>query len=338
MTRTDPGRHAGGARMRRRHLLAASGLALGALAPGRARAAGYPDRPIRLIVPFPPGGTVEVTARIIAGRLAELLGNATIVIDSAPGAGGNVGTQRVARATPDGYTLLFTAPNHTINPSLAPNSGFDPERDFLPVSLVARIPEILISPVSAPFSTFAEFVAYARANPGKLSYSSAGIGSHPHVTMELLLKRLGLEVLHVPYRGAAPALTDTVAGRVALKLDSLATSAPHIAAGTLRVLAIASLERSPALPEVPTIAEMGLPGFEGILWMGIVAPVGTPEEAIGALSRAAMEAARTPEVVQRLAAAGVEPVGNTPAEFRALIAREIPQWREVIRAANIRPE
>jgi tripartite-type tricarboxylate transporter receptor subunit TctC len=335
MMRSDPARGAGLRGLRRRPLLLAAGLALGA---GAARASDYPDRPIRLIVPFPPGGTVEVTARILVGKLQELLGNASIVIESAPGAGGNVGTQRVARSPADGYTLLFTAPNHTINPSLMPNSGFDPERDFTPVSLVARIPEILISPVSAPFTTFAEFVAYARANPGRLSYSSAGIGSHPHVTMELMLKRLGIEVLHVPYRGAAPALTDTVAGRVALKLDSLATSAPHIAAGTLRVLAIASLERSPALPEVPTIAEMGLPGFEGILWMGIVAPAGTPPDVVATLSRAAMQAARAPEVVQRLAASGVEAVGSTPEQFRAVIASEIPQWREVIRAANIRPE
>jgi tripartite-type tricarboxylate transporter receptor subunit TctC len=325
--------------LRRRGLLAlglaAPGLALGLGA--RAQSA-YPNRPIRLVVPFPPGGTVDVTARTIAQKLAEQLGNASIIIDSVPGAGGNVGTQRVARATPDGYTLLFNAPNHTINPSLSPNSGFEPERDFIPISLVAQIPEILIAPRSAPFTTFAEFVAHARANPGALSYSSAGIGSHPHVTMELMNRRLGIEVLHVPYRGAAPALTDLVAGRVALKLDSLATSAAHIAAGTIRVLAIASAQRSPLLPDVPTVAEMGLPGFEGILWMGILAPTGTPAEAIETLSRAARATVRAPDVVERLTAQGVEPVGNTPEEFRALIAREIPLWREVIRAANIRAE
>ncbi|MBU8537230.1 Bug family tripartite tricarboxylate transporter substrate binding protein [Falsiroseomonas tokyonensis] len=319
----------------RRGLLAAGG-SLGLLS-SRARAADYPNQPIRLIVPFPPGGTVDVTARLVMGKVAELLGSA-VIIDSAPGAGGNVGTQRVARATPDGYTLLFTAPNHTINPSLTPNSGFEPERDFAPISLVAQIAELLIAPRSAPFATFAEFVAYARANPGKLTYSSAGIGSHPHVTMELMLRRLGLEVLHVPYRGAAPAFTDLVAGRVQLKLDSLATSAASLAEGSIRALAIASRERSPKLPDVPTIAEMGLPGFEGILWMGVVAPTGTPPEAIATLSRALMAAARDPEVMARLDRAGVEPVGNTPEDFRALIAREIPLWRQVIRDANIRAE
>ncbi|MGG5890158.1 Bug family tripartite tricarboxylate transporter substrate binding protein [Falsiroseomonas sp. HC035] len=321
----------------RRGLLAGGGALATTLAAPAVHAAGYPNQPIRLIVPFPPGGTVDVTARLVMGKVAELLGG-NVIIDSAPGAGGNVGTQRVARATPDGYTLLFTAPNHTINPSLTPNSGFDPERDFIPVSLVAQIAELLIAPRAAPFTTFADFVTHARANPGKLTYSSAGIGSHPHVTMELMLKRLGLEVLHVPYRGAAPAFTDLVAGRVQLKLDSLATSAASLAEGSIRALAIASKERSPKLPDVPTIAEHGLPGFEGILWMGVVAPAGTPAEAIAALSRALMAAARDPEVMARLDRSGVEPVGTTPEEFRAIIAREIPLWRQVIRDANIRPE
>jgi len=319
--------------LRRSLLAAASLLPLPALAQP-----AFPDRPIRVIVPFPPGGTVDVTARPILTKAAELLGNASIIIDSAPGAGGNVGTQRVARSAPDGYTLLFTAPNHTINPSLGANTGFEPERDFVPISLVAQIPETLIAPVSAPFATFQEFVAYAKANPGKLSYSSAGIGSHPHVTMELLNRRLGIEVLHVPYRGAAPALTDLVAGRVALKLDSYATTAPHLQAGTVRVLALASLQRSPLMPDVPTIAELGLPGFEGILWMGVLAPAGTPAAVVERLATALRAAVRTPEVAERLQQQGVEPVGSTSEQFRALIAREIPQWREVISAANIRAE
>jgi tripartite-type tricarboxylate transporter receptor subunit TctC len=320
--------------MRRRTLVAAAALLpIPALAQ-----APWPDRPIRVIVPFPPGGTVDVTARPILTKAAELLGSASIIVDSAPGAGGNVGTQRVARAAPDGYTLLFTAPNHTINPSLSPNSGFEPERDFVPISLVAQIPETLIAPVSAPFTTFQEMVAYAKANPGKLSYSSAGIGSHPHVTMELLNRRLGIEVLHVPYRGAAPALTDLVGGRVALKLDSYATSAPHMQAGTIRVLALASLQRSPLMPGVPTIAELGLPGFEGILWMGVLAPAGTPAPVVARLADALRAAVRAPDVAERLVAQGVEPVGSTPEAFRAQIAREIPQWREVITAANIRAE
>jgi len=325
-----------GAAVTRRSFLVATLTA----APLLARAQSYyPNRPIRMVVPFPPGATVDVTARTVAAKAAELIGrNANIVVENLPGAGGNVATQRVAREAPDGYALLFTAPNHTINPSLYSNSGFDPERDFAPISLVAQIPEILVAPRSAPFDTFQEFVAYARRHPGELSYASAGIGSHPHVVTELLLRRLGLDVLHVPYRGAAPALTDTIAGRVQLKLDSYVSSAPHMASGALKVLAIASLERSPLMPDVPTISELGLPGFEGILWMGVLAPTGTPSEAISTLSRTFMHAVRAPEVGQQLAARGVESVGTTPEQFRAIIAREIPQWREVIRAANIRAE
>jgi tripartite-type tricarboxylate transporter receptor subunit TctC len=321
---------------RRLLLGAAASLALPRLAQAQS---GYPNRPIRLIVPFPPGATVDVTARTVSAKAAELIGrNASILVENLPGAGGNIATQRVAGEKPDGYTLLFTAPNHTINPSLYPNSGFDPERDFTPISLVAQIPEIVIAPRSAPFTTFQEFVAYARSNPGKLSYSSAGIGTHPHVVTELMLRKLGLEVLHVPYRGAAPALTDTVAGRVQLKLDSYVSSAPHIASGAIRVLAIASQQRSPLMPDVPTVSELGLPGFEGILWMGVLAPAGTPPDVIATLSRAFMASVRRPEVAERLSAIGVEPVGNTPEQFRDIIAREIPQWREVIRAANIRAE
>ncbi len=320
----------------KRRLLGAGGALL---LPSLARAqAPYPNRSVRIFVPFPPGATVDVTARVIVSKAAELMSGASIIVENLPGAGGNIATQRVAREAPDGYTLLFNAPNHTVNPSLNPNSGYDPERDFAPISLVAQIPEIVIAPRSAPFTTFQEFVAYARRHPGQLSYASAGIGSHPHVVTELLLHRLGLEVLHVPYRGAAPALTDTVAGRVQLKLDSYVSSAPHIASGAIRVLAIASLERSPLMPDVPTVAELGLPGFEGILWMGVLAPARTPPETIAILSRAFMAAARAPDVSQRLAAQGVEPVGNTPEQFREIIVREIPQWREVIRAANIRPE
>ncbi|WP_043835854.1 tripartite tricarboxylate transporter substrate binding protein [Muricoccus aerilatus] len=317
----------------RRALLGATGAALAR----PALAAGYPDRAIRLVVPFPPGGTVDVTARPIAAAVSDLLGQ-PIVIDNQPGAGGNVGTQRVARAAADGYTLLFTAPNHTINPGLMPNAGFDAQKDFAPISLCAQIPEILVCHKDAPFRTFQEFVAYARAHPRELTYSSAGIGSHPHVTMELLLHRLGLDVLHVPYRGAAPAFTDLVAGRVQLKLDSYATSAAQIAAGAIRVLAIASAQRSPAAPDVPTIAEMGLPGFEGILWMGYLAPAGTPTDAVNRVARAVRDAVRSPSVAGVLSQQGVEAVGSTPEEFAVRIAKEIPQWRDVIRDANIRPE
>jgi len=313
-------------------------LGAAALAPlARPALAAYPDRAIRLVVPFPPGGTVDVTARPVAAAVSEALGQ-PIVIENLPGAGGNVGTQRVARAERDGYTLLFTGPNHTINPGLMTNLGFDAERDFAPISLVAQIPEILVCHRDAPFRTFGEFVARARAHPRELSYSSAGIGSHPHVVTELMLHRLGIEVTHVPYRGAAPALTDLVGGRVQLKLDSFATSAPHLESGALRLLAVASAARLPAAPDTPTIAESGLPGFEGILWMGLLAPAGTPADVVARVGDAARRAVRDPAMTARLAGLGTEAVGGTADAFRAQIAREIPQWREVIASANIRPE
>ena len=316
----------------RRTLLA--GLAL---VPTMAHAA-YPDRPIRVIVPFPPGGVVDVTARVVFARLGIELGNTPIVIENVPGAGGNVATQRVARADPDGYTLLFTTPNHTINPSLTTDPTLDVVRDFIPLSLVAQVPEVLVAARDAPFKTFQEFVDYARSHPNELAYSSAGIGSHPHVAMELLLRQLKLQVLHVPYRGAAPALTDLVAGRVALKLDAWATASPHIQAGTIRVLAFASAQRAPIAPDVPTIAELGVPGYEGILWMGVLVPKGTPPDTCATLSKALAAAAKYPQVAERLMPQGVDLIGSTPDVFRAQIEREIPQWREVIRAANIRPE
>lgn len=312
-------------------------LLAGLAAPAIAQAA-YPDRPLRVLLPFPPGGVVDVTARVVFARLSEELGNTPVVIDNLPGAGGNVATQRAARAAPDGYTLLFTTPSHTINPSFTPDPSVEVERDFTPLSLVAQVPEVLVSARDAPFTTFQGFMDYARTHPKALSYSSAGIGSHPHVAMELLLRKLGLEVLHVPYRGAAPAMTDLVAGRVSLKLDAWATSEPHVKAGAIRALAFASTQRAAVAPEIPTIAELGVPRYEGILWMGVLAPTGTPPETCAMLSQALARAARHPQVAERLTPQGVELVGSTAEAFRAQIAREIPQWREVIRAANIRPE
>lgn len=318
--------------IRRRALLIA-GLA----APAIARAA-YPDHPVRVLLPFPPGGVVDLTARVVFARLSEELGGKSVVIDNLPGAGGNVATQRAARAGADGYTLLFTTPSHTINPSFMPDPSVDVERDFVPLSLVAQLPEVLVSARDAPFTTFQGFVDYAKAHPNELTYSSAGIGSHPHVAMELLLRKLDIQVLHIPYRGAAPALTDLVAGRVSLKLDAWATSAPHVKAGAIRALAFASTQRAAVAPEIPTIQELGVPGYEGILWMGVLAPTGTPPATCAMLSQALAKVAKEPQAAERLTPQGVELIGSSPDAFHAQIAREIPQWREVIRAANIRPE
>jgi tripartite-type tricarboxylate transporter receptor subunit TctC len=297
-------------------------------------AAQYPERPIRLLLPFPAGGAVDHVARLVTARMAEDLGR-PFVIENKAGAGGVIATDATAKAAPDGYTLLLTTPNHTINAAINPKLSYDTEKDLVPVSIVAEVPELLVSHPAAPFENFAGFIDYAKKNPGKLNYSSAGNGTLPHVTMELLLRRTGITVAHIPYRGAAPAMTDLLAGQVQLKMDTYATANQHVAQGKLRALAFASRERSALMPSVPTVAEMGLPGYEGILWIGIVAPAATPKPVIEKLAAAAQRAVRTAELAERLKRDGVEPVGSTPEAFGALIAKEIVQWRELAQAAKI---
>ncbi len=315
-------------------LLTALGLAL-ANAPQAL--AQYPDRPIKLLLPFPAGGAVDIVARVIAAKMADDLGK-PIVVENKSGAGGIIATDATAKAAPDGYTLLLTTPNHTINPALQANMPYDTEKDIAPISIVAEVPEVLVSHPSAPFTDFRGFVAYAKANPGKLNYASAGNGTLPHITMELLLAKTGIKVAHIPYRGAAPAMNDLLAGVVQLKLDTYATSNPHVVAGKLRMLGIASQHRSKLMPDTPTIAEMGLPGYEGILWIGLVAPAGTPKPIIDRLAAASAKAARAPDVIERFQAIGVDPVGGTTADLAALIARELMQWRDLAKAANIKAE
>ena len=252
---------------------------------------------------------MDHVARLVTARMAEDLGR-PFVIENKAGAGGVIATDATAKATPDGYTLLLTTPNHTISAALNAKLPYDAEKDLVPVSVVAEVPELLVSHPSAPFETFAGFVEYAKKHPGKLNYSSAGNGTLPHVTMELLLRHTGVEVAHIPYRGAAPAMTDLLAGQVQLKMDTYATANQHVAQGKLRALAFASRERSTLMPNVPTVAEMGLPGYEGILWIGIVAPAGTPKPVIEKLASAFQRAVRTPDLAGRLKRDGVEPVGR----------------------------
>jgi len=265
--------------------------------------------------------------------MADDLGRA-FVIENKGGAGGVIATDATAKAAPDGYTFLLTTPNHTINAALNAKLPYDTEKDLVPVSIVAEVPELLVSHPAAPFTDFAGFIAYAKSNPGKLNYSSAGNGTLPHVTMELLLRRTGIEVAHIPYRGAAPAMTDLLAGQVQLKMDTYATAHQHVAQGRLRALGFASRARSVLMPDVPTIAET-LPGYEGILWIGLVAPAATPRPVIEKVAAAAQRAVRTPELADRLKRDGVEPVGGTPDAFGALIAREIVQWRNLAQSAKI---
>ena len=310
-------------------------LACAALMLAQAAGAAYPDRPIKVIMPFPPGGTVDVLTRLVSSEASESLGK-PMVLDYRPGAGGTIATEATARAAPDGYTILVTTPNHTINPALRAKLPFNTEADFVAVTLFANIPELLVAHPSVPFDSMDGFLKHAKANPGKLSYSSAGIGTLPHITMELLLRSAGAQVTHVPYKGAAPAFTDLIAGVVQLKYDTYATSAPMLPAGKVKVLATAGRQRLPQLPNVPTVAESGFPGYEGYLWIGAVAPRGTPPEAIRALAQALAKGARSPKVAARFQADGVETPPAGPEEFSRIIGQELKLWARVVREANIK--
>ena len=306
----------------RRRLAFSLAAAIAILLAAGPACAEYPERPVRILEPFPPGGAVDIVTRLVAARLADDLGR-PFIVESKPGAGGILATDAVAKAPHDGYTLLVTTPNHTINAALNPKLPYDTERDLVPVAVIAEVPELFVSNATAPFASFAEFVAYARRNPGKLDYASAGIGTLPHVSMELLLRRLDLKVTHIPYKGAAPAMADLLGGQVQLKMDTFATSAPHIAAGKLRALAIASRTRSALAPDLPTVAELGVPGYEGILWVGVMAPAGTPQAVIDKLAAACERAVRSAELVERYRHDGIDPGGGTPAAFGERIGREI---------------
>jgi tripartite-type tricarboxylate transporter receptor subunit TctC len=305
-------------------LLGFSGLAL----------AVYPERPIRVVMPFPAGGTVDVVARLIADEMGKTLGK-PLVFEYKPGAGGILATETTARAAPDGYTVLVTTPSHTINPALRTKMPFDTEQDLIPVSLMANVPELLVAHPATPFNSLSEMLAYTRANPDRVNYSSAGTGTLPHITMELLLRRAGVKVTHIPYKGAAPALSDLLSGSIQLKMDTYVTSAQHLAAGKLKVLATAGTARLAQLPNVPTIAESGFPGYEGYLWIGMVAPRGTPAEAVNALSGAIAQATKVPRVAERLRSDGIELAPGGAEYLGRLISREIAQWTRVVREANI---
>ena len=318
----------------RRQALVLGGAALAA--PAFAQA--YPARPVRIVVPFTPGGSSDVLARAIATELGRSLGQ-PIVIDNVPGAGGSLGAEKVARSPADGYALLM---GHigtlAVNPALYPKLGYDPVRSFAPVAWVARVPNILVVNASVPARDLREFVALAKSQPGKLAYGSGGNGSAAHTTMEYLKLQTGISVLHIPYRGTAPSLTDLLAGQVQALFTGVPALLPHIKAGRMRALAVSSPKRLAVLPDVPTVAESGIPGtkgFEADQWYGIVAPAGTPADIVARLNQDINKALGSEEVRLRLASEGAEPTPATPQAFGELIAREIPRWDKVVKSARI---
>ena len=295
----------------------------------------WPTRPIRIIVPQSPGGSTDQVARPFGKILGEALGQ-SVFIENRPGAGSVVGTDLVAKAAPDGYTLLAVAVSFAISPSLYKELPFDPLRVFAPVALLASFPNVLVVSASLPVKTVQELIAYAKTNPGKLNYGSSGIGSGTHLSMEMFRHMAGVEMVHVAYKGGAPAVNALIAGEVQVNLATIATAISQIKAGRLRALAVSSRERVMALPDVPTIAASGLPGYEYDSWIGLLAPAKTPRAVVTRLATDAAKAIHAPEIKAMLALEGAEPVGNSPDVFAASLQVEVARWKKLVDAAGIK--
>jgi tripartite-type tricarboxylate transporter receptor subunit TctC len=297
----------------------------------------YPARPVKIIVPSAPGGGTDISARVLAQHLSQAMGQ-QFFIENRPGAGNMIGIEAAARSTPDGYTLLMTASTLTINHLTYKKVLYDAVRDFAPISLVVSLPSLLVAHPSVRAHTLSELIGLAKQKPDLLTYGSAGIGTNPHLAMELFKTMAGIDIRHIPYKGVGPAMNDLVAGQVSTMIAGLLTTKPQVEAGTLRGLAVSGRQRVEGLPNVPTIAEAGVPSYEALQWYGLLAPAGTPAPVIARLSTETAKAVRTTDMRERLAADGAEPVGNTPAEFAAHIKDEMRKWAEVARAAKIEPQ
>ena len=303
-----------------------------------AAAEAYPAKPVRFVVAFPPGGGTDIIARSIAQKLTERLAQ-QVVVDNRPGAGGNIGTDIVAKSAPDGHTLLMgSAGPLAINASLFGKMPFDPIRDLAPVTLAASTPNVLVVHPSLRAATIEELIALAKARPGEINFASSGHGTPAHLAGELFNSMARVKMVHVPYKGAAPALADLLGGQVQLMFSTMPPALPHVKDGRLRALAVTSAKRSPAMPELPTVDEIALPGFEANTWHGVVAPAGTPTAIIARLNREIVSILHLPEVVERLSAQGAEPVGSTPEEFAAYIRSETVKWAKVVRESGAKAE
>jgi tripartite-type tricarboxylate transporter receptor subunit TctC len=310
--------------------------ALAAMPIQRAMAADtYPSKPIHIVVAYTPAGTTDILARIVGQKMSETWGQ-PVIIDNKPGANGNIGTEYAAKAPPDGYTLLMTtAAPHGVNPSLYRKLGFDAVKDFAGVSLVATVPNALMVNPSLPVKSVKELIAYAKANPGKLSFGSPGNGSTGHMSMELFKSMTGIDMVHVPYKGNAGVLTDLVGGQIQLTLDNLTPYLAQVKTGKIRLLAVSTGRRSQAVPDVPTIAEAGVPGYETGAWFGLVAPAKTPRDVVEKVSAETARILKLPDVNHKLMEQSAEPVGNTPQQFDAFIRSEIAKWAKVIKDAKV---
>ena len=298
----------------------------------------YPSRPIRMLLAFPPGGPTDINARLFAQKLSEQLGQ-QVVVDNKPGAGGNLGATEAAKAPADGYTVFYNTSAISIAPALYSNIQFDPVKDYAPVALTATVPLVLAIHPAIPAKNLQEFVAYAKANPGKLNYASSGTGTITHLASALFAAQMDLKMQHIPYKGSAPALVDVVGGQTQMMIDTISTVLPYARDNRLRPLAIAVTRRSPQLPEVPTLAEAAnLPGFEMSAWQGLVVPAATPKEIVARLNAEVNRAVQNPDLRQRLAAGGSEPLGGTSEQYAAYIRSELQRWSKVVRDSGARAD
>jgi tripartite-type tricarboxylate transporter receptor subunit TctC len=316
-------------------LVLSAGLLTGAASGVHAQ--GYPNKPIRIVVPYPPGGLNDTLARTVGQKLNEAWGQ-PVVVDNKPGGGTLIGTDAVAKASPDGYTLLITPFAFAVNPSIFKKLPYDPLKDFAPITLAAATPNLLVANASVPFNSLKELIASAKAKPGRLSYASTGTGSSNHLSMEKFKQMAAVDIVHVPYKGSAPAVTDLIGGQVDLMFDNIPNVLPHVKAGKLKVLAVTSPKRSSHVPEVPTVIEGGVPGYEVSVWFGIAAPAGTPEPIITKLNTEIVKVLNLPDVKEKFAAQGVDVVGSTPTEFAAHIKSQMATWDKVVKDAGVTPE
>ncbi len=317
-----------------KRLLSGALLVLAAATAGTSVAQTYPSKPVRIIAPFAPGGGTDFIARLIAQKLTERLGQ-QVIVENKPGAGGNLGAEFAVKSPPDGYTLLLIAGSYTVNPSLYKLS-FDPVNDISPIVQLSQGPFVVAVHPSVPAKTLKELIDYARREPDKLSYASAGSGSITHLASELFMQMANIRVVHVPYKGTGPALNDTIAGNTQLIFGSVSTTLQFIKSGRLRGLAVTTAKRIPAAPDLPTVAEAGVPGYEVVLWHGLVGPKGLPGPVVERLNQAANDALKSKDVADLLATDGVAPAGGAPETFRALIKADIERWSKVVKQANIK--
>ena len=320
--------------MKRLNFLAAGLLALSMSAP--AHADSYPSQPIRLVVPYAAGGTSDTVARLLSEEIAKKL-DTPVVVENKAGAGGNIGTEQAARAKPDGYTMLMgVVATHGINANLYKNIGYDPVKDFSPITLIASSPSVVLVNPEVPVDSIQELIDYAKGNPGKLNFGSSGNGSSHHLAGELFKSMAAVDMTHIPYRGTAAAQVDLMAGEIQVLFDTLPAAMPHVKAGKVKPLGVSSTERDPALPDLPTVAEAGVPGYEVGSWYGLLFPANTPKEIVDRMNEVVVEIVQAPAISKRLIELGATPVANSPEEFATHIEQELNKWAKVIETANAR--